>query len=257
MDASLYPRMAAVEDAHWWFSGRRAIVDRLIARLSLPPDAAILEPGCGTGGNFPMLARRGRLYAMDSDPTAISFAAARGLATLAEGALPDRVPFGETLFDLVVMTDVLEHLDDPAGALLALHRRMKPGGALLATVPAGPWMWSEHDVTHHHRRRFRAAELGALLRAGGFEINYLSHYNFLLFPVIAGARIIQRLRPPDLAAARHDLTMPPAGLNRILREIFSSERFIVGAARIPFGVSLIALARATAPADRSAAAGGA
>ena len=169
--------------------------------------------------------------------------------------LPARVPFGNLEFDLVVMTDVLEHLDDPAGALRALQRRLKPGGALLATVPAGPWMWSEHDVTHHHRRRFRAAEFGAMLRAGGFEIIYLSHYNFLLFPAIAGARLIQRLRRPDVSAARHDLTMPPPALNRILRGIFASERFIVGAARIPFGVSLIAMARTIAPADRFAADG--
>jgi SAM-dependent methyltransferase len=246
MDPSLYPRMAEVEDAHWWFASRRAIVDRILDRLELPADPAILEPGCGTGGNFPMLARRGRLFAIDSDQSAISFARARGLAQIALGSLPDQIPFGDQLFDLVVMTDVLEHLDDQAGALRALRMRLRPGGWLLLTVPAMAWLWSDHDVTHHHRRRYGASELGSLIIAAGFDVTYLSYYNFLLFPMIAGARMLHRVRRPDQAAAdgRHDLAMPPRAVNSVLQRIFSTERYLVGSARIPFGVSLIVIARA-------------
>lgn len=257
MDPSLYPRMAEVEDAHWWFAARRAIVDRIIGRLGLPPEAAILEPGCGTGGNFPMLARRGQLFAIDADESAIGFAQARGLGQVARGSLPQAIPFGDRRFDLVVMTDVLEHLDDQAGTLRALHARLRPGGWLLMTVPAMAWLWSDHDVTHHHRRRYRACELRALVSAGGFDVRYLSYYNFLLFPIIAGARMWQRLGARDCASTngRHDLAMPPAAINSILRRIFSSERYLVGTARIPFGVSLILLARAlpTAQPDHVAA----
>jgi SAM-dependent methyltransferase len=238
--------MAEVEDAHWWFASRRAIVDRIVERLGLPPDAAILEPGCGTGGNFPMLARRGRLFAIDADENAIGFAQARGLAHVARAFLPATIPFGEQLFDLIVMTDVLEHLDDQAGTLRALHARSRPGGWLLMTVPAMAWLWSDHDVTHHHQRRYRAGELRALVSASGFDVSYLSYYNFLLFPIIAGARMLQRLSASDHEGAngRHDLAMPPAAINAILKWIFSTERYIVGTARIPFGVSLIVLARA-------------
>src|ERR1019366_7290057 len=152
-DPSLYPRMAAVEDSHWWFASRRMICERMLDGLRLPPGVAILEPGCGTGGNFAMLAARGKLYAMDADRSALKFAASRGLAQLAEGSLPGHIPFGKMLFDLVVMTDVLEHLDHDAGSLRALHTRLVPGGSILLTVPALQWLWSEHDVTHHHRRR--------------------------------------------------------------------------------------------------------
>jgi SAM-dependent methyltransferase len=238
--------MAEVEDAHWWFASRRALVDRMLDRLGLSPDASILEPGCGTGGNFPMLARRGKVFAIDADESAIGFAQARGLAHVARGSLPDQIPFGDQPFDLVLMTDVLEHLDDQAGALRALRRRLRPAGWLLLTVPAMPWLWSDHDVTHHHRRRYVASELSSLLTAAEFEVTYLSYYNFLLFPIIAGARILQRLRQPDRVGAngRHDLAMPPHAINSILQSIFSSERYLVGRARIPFGVSLIALARA-------------
>src|SRR5713101_4117307 len=243
MDPSLYPRMAEVEDAHWWFAARRAICERLLDRLDLPPDAAILEPGCGTGGNFSLLARHGHVFAMDADESALRFAASRKLADLARGSLPDDIPFGGTNFDFALMTDVLEHLDDPAGSLRAIHARLKPRGWLLLTVPATPWLWSDHDLTHHHRRRYHAAELRASLTAAGFEVNYLSHYNFILFPAIATARVIGRLvrGRRELTNGHHDLWMPPRPLNRLLFQLFAAERGIVGKLRIPAGVSLIAL----------------
>ncbi len=246
MDPSLYPRMAEVEDAHWWFAARRAICDRLLDRLAMPADAAILEPGCGTGGNFPMLARRGRVFAMDSDESALRFAASRNLAELARGSLPENIPFADRRFDLAIMTDVLEHLDDPLGSLRALHARLKPGGWLLLTVPALPWLWSEHDLTHHHRRRYRAGELRATVTAAGFEVSYLSHYNFILFPAIACARLWGKLRHGGAGGVngRHDLAMPSLPLNRLLLLTFASEQYVIGRLRVPAGVSLIVLARA-------------
>jgi SAM-dependent methyltransferase len=246
MDPSLYPRMAEVEDTHWWFAARRVICDHLLDRFALPPDAAILEPGCGTGGNFPMLARRGHVFAMDSDESALRFAASRKLAELAQGTLPEDIPFGDRRFDLVVMTDVLEHLTDPLGSLRAVHRRLKAGGWLLLTVPELPWLWSEHDLTHHHRCRYRAGELRATVTDAGFTVSYLSHYNFILFPAIAGARLWDKLthRGAVHANGRHDLSMPPMAVNRILLRLFSSEHHLIGRIRVPIGVSLIALARA-------------
>ncbi|MGH7933131.1 MAG: class I SAM-dependent methyltransferase [Candidatus Binataceae bacterium] len=241
MDPALYPRMAEVEDTHWWFASRRAICEQLIAGLSLPADAEILEPGCGTGGNFAMLTRHGRLYAMDADESACEFSAARdGGVELARGWLPDRIPFGDRRFDLVLMTDVLEHIEDDAGALAALRARLKPGGWLLLTVPALQWLWSGHDVAHHHRRRYRARALNALLSGAGFTVCYQSYFNFVLFPIIAGVRWFRRL----LALGDNaDLSMPPAPANALLRRVFSGERHVLRFARMPVGVSLIALAR--------------
>jgi SAM-dependent methyltransferase len=244
MDAALYPRLAAVEDTHWWFSARRAICERMLDRMALPPKALILELGCGTGGNFPMLAQRGRLYAMDADQSALAFAAARRLAKLTRASLPGEFPFAARCFDLVVMTDVLEHVDDERGSLCAVHSSLKPRGQLLMTVPALSWLWSEHDVTHHHRRRYRAAELRGLLRDCGFAIDYLSYYNFFLFPAIAGMRLFQRLRLIAWGSAngKHNLTMPPRFVNAVLMRLFACERFMLGRFHPPIGVSLIALA---------------
>jgi SAM-dependent methyltransferase len=243
MDAALYPWIAAVEDTHWWFAGRRAICQGMLDRIKLPAGALILELGCGTGGNFPMLARRGQLYAMDEDESALALAASRRLAKLARGCLPGQIPFAERRFDLVMMTDVLEHLDDDAASLCAVRSSLKAGGRLLLTVPALRWLWSEHDATHHHRRRYSATDLRRLLGNAGFSIDYLSYYNFLLFPAIAGVRLLQRFRPATPSGnSRHDLTMPSRYLNALLFRTFSCERFVLGRFRLPLGVSLIALA---------------
>jgi SAM-dependent methyltransferase len=180
---------------------------------------------------------------MDADESALRFAAERGLAELAPGCLPDNIPFDDMRFDLAVMTDVLEHLDDEVGSLRAVHARLKPGGSLLITVPAMQWLWSEHDTTHHHRRRYRAADLSRLMSGVGFTVDYVSYYNFILFPAIAAIRTLQRMRSARSDGVnRHDLAMPPAIVNAILFRLFSSERYVMGAMRIPFGISLIVLA---------------
>jgi hypothetical protein len=141
------------------------------------------------------------------------------------------------------MTDVLEHLDDERGALCVVRASLKPHGWLLMTVPALNWLWSPHDTTHHHRRRYRAIELHRLLGDCGFAIEHLSYYNFLLFPAIAGVRLFQRWRAASSSAdGRHDLKMPPSFLNTMLLLLFSSERFVLGWCRPPIGVSLIAVA---------------
>lgn len=190
-----------------------------------------------------MLSRRGQLYAMDEDESALKFAASRRLAQLARGSLPRDLPFAEHRFDLAVMTDVLEHLDDDRGSLCAMRSSLKPRGRLLITVPALTWLWSEHDATHHHRRRYRATGLRRLLADCGFEIDYLSYYNFLLFPAIAAVRLLQRLRPAASGPnGRHDLKMPSRLVNSVLLSLFSCERFALGPFHLPVGVSLIALA---------------
>lgn len=122
MDPGIYKRMAEVEDEHWWFSARRDILEKIIETLKLRRDAAILEVGCGTGGNLPMLARHGRVFGLESEPMAIDFARKRGCATIDQGWLPEDIPFAPLKFDLCVMTDVLEHLEQEIESLAAIRR---------------------------------------------------------------------------------------------------------------------------------------
>ena len=149
MDADIFPKMARLEERHWWWLGRRAIARALFASMKLPPRAEIFEAGCGTGGNLALLAEFGRVRAMELDDSARAFALARGPLEIESGKLPGPIPFGEDKFDLIVLMDVLEHLEFDRESLAALRARCKPGGKLYVTVPAFPFLWSHHDETHH------------------------------------------------------------------------------------------------------------
>jgi len=240
MRESVYHQMAAVERDHWWFVGRRRIIEHWLKRLPAREDRRILELGCGSGGNFEMLARYGQLYAADSDETARNYASALNLAEVEAASLPDDVPYPDESFDLVVMLDVLEHIADDAASLQTVHRLLKPGGWFLATVPAFGFLWSAHDEVHHHHRRYDARQLRRVVEGAPLQIQYLSCFNVFLFPLIAAVRLIERRFPGRVEA---DLQVPPAPLNSLLRSIFAAERHLMPAFTAPWGVSLLLVGR--------------
>lgn len=239
MERHIYDRMAEIDGAHWWFQGRRAIVSTLIERQVKPAGKLrILEVGCGTGSNLEMLKRYGEVDAIEPDDPARALAISRSGVEVKGGLLPDGVELEDGAYDLIVLLDVLEHITDDHGTLAALRTKLAPGGRLLVTVPAMPWLWSAHDSAHHHHRRYTAASLARLFKAAGFRIRYRSHFNTLLFPLIVGARAAGKL----LRREGGDDAMPPAPVNNLLKMLFASERHLVGRASLPFGVSLALVA---------------
>lgn len=243
MEPEAYREMARTEATHWWFAARRAISRELLAGLALPRPARILEVGSGTGGNWPMLAEFGTLAALEASPEAIDLAREAlpaGLTVdLREGRLPEAVPF-EGPFDLVCGFDVLEHIEDDGAALRALTPLLAPGGRLLLTVPAHPWLWSAHDAFLHHHRRYTAAGLRATLEAAGLEVLRLTPLNAWLFPLVAGVRLFGRLTGRGEAVGS---PLPSPWLNACLKRIYASERHWLRRADLPMGVSLLAIAR--------------
>jgi SAM-dependent methyltransferase len=240
MEAQVYERMAELDSAHWWFVARRSILEGVIERVVQPPkNARILEIGCGTGHNLAMLSRFGTVEATELDTSARALASKRLGRPVAAAALPDLSAWPEAHFDLVALLDVLEHVPNDRSALHAIRERLKPGGKVLITVPANPWMWSAHDVSHHHHRRYRRSELGELASRCGFDIDLLTPFNTLLFPLIAAARLVGKATGREQA----DDAMPPAPLNSVLRSVFGLERSLVGRVPLPFGVSLMAVLR--------------
>ena len=240
MHESLYRAHDALEDAHWWFLGRRAIVRAFLqAHLPAAERRRVLDVGCGTGGMLPLLAEFGQVTALDESAEALAFAQKRaGGARLLHGAVPDGLPAGET-FDLVTAFDVLEHIPRVEAAAGRLRAALAPGGCLVVTVPAYAFLWSEHDVTNHHQRRYTEALLRQHLAAGGLAVQRASYFNTWLFPAVVAARLLAPAK-----AGTSDLTLPTTLVNRALRALFSSERHLVPRVRLPFGVSLVALARA-------------
>ncbi len=241
MHESLYPQMRELEDRHWWFTGRRRIVAGVIRRLHLPAQARILDAGCGTGGNLPMLAGFGELTGAEFAAEAAVLARARGVCEVMRASLPNEMPFTAMQFQLVTLLDVLEHIDDDRASLQTLENLLIPGGHLLITVPAFPFLWGPHDESHHHKRRYRAAGLRALITEAGLDVQWLSYYNSSLFPAVAAVRLLHRLLPTGEAG--NELALPPAPINVLLENLFAAEGHLLGRLTLPFGVSLIALAR--------------
>jgi SAM-dependent methyltransferase len=241
MDEALYRQMRELEDRHWWFTARRRIVESVLARLPLGLNANILDAGCGTGGNLAMLARFGAVTGAEYDAGAAALARARNVAPVVRAALPDWMPFAAGQFQLVTLLDVLEHIDDDRASLATLAGLLRPGGFLVLTVPAFPFLWSAHDTEHHHKRRYRAAQLRERITATGLNIQWLSYYNSVLFPPVAMVRLLGKVVPHTSVGS--EVELPPAPLNALLETVFAAERFWLGKVPVPFGVSLIAVAR--------------
>ncbi len=242
MDQLVYQRMASHEDTHWWFVARRKIITRLIdlfVKKDRESDLKILEVGCGTGGNLAMLKQFGTVTATECDEVARGFATNKSGITVRDGRLPELAEVPEDNFDLVVLLDVLEHVEDDLGALKSLAPRQGENGRLLVTVPAHPWLWSSHDVVHHHFRRYTRATLRKVTEDAGYKVESMGYYNSLLFPLVILVRFLKKLIGSDNA----DDDMPGPAVNGILKNIFALEQNIVGRLPMPTGLSLYMVAR--------------
>lgn len=238
MERVIFDRMAALDQTHWWYVARRKILSDAIERLISPPrDARILEIGCGTGHNFGMLGRFGRVDAIEVDDTARALASERLGRPVGSAPLPELTGIADASYDLIALLDVLEHIKDDKAALASIRTKLKPGGRIILTVPANSWMWSAHDTVHHHFRRYNRRTLGGVVSAAGLQSRFVSHFNTLLFPLAAAVRIVGKVTGREEA----DDAQPPAPLNGVFTSVFGAERHLIGRVPMPFGVSLLAV----------------
>jgi SAM-dependent methyltransferase len=244
LEQHAYREQYALEDTHWWFAGRRAVIWSLLRRAGTPEHVRMLDAGCGTGRNLLEYGRLGTAEGVDFSPEAIEFCHRRGLLAVRQAEI-EQLPFQDGSFDLILATDVLEHLRDDRTAIAELRRVTAPGGRLLATVPAYRWLWSQHDVAHHHFRRYTLRRLSDRLRAGGFEPLVSTYFNTALLPPIAAVRTLGRLRSASDDSERPDLELTPSGLNRLLAQPMRAEAALIErGARLPAGVSIGVVAAA-------------
>ena len=242
MERVVYDRMAELDSRHWWYRARREILGDLIAReIALPDDARILEIGCGTGHNLAMLGRFGAVDAIEIDGAARAIASRRLGHAVGDAPLPGLPGIPKHHYDLVALLDVLEHVEGDREALVSIAGKLKPGGRILITVPAFPWMWSAHDVVNHHHRRYTKASLRKVVGEAGLRIELLSWFNSLLFPLAAAARLAGRVSGKEDS----DDALPPRPVNALFEAIFGLERHAIGRLPFPPGVSLVAIVSAS------------
>jgi SAM-dependent methyltransferase len=240
MHPAEFQEMMALEDTHWWFRGKRLLVASLLARGRIADGARLLDVGCGTGGLLRALARHGQVVGVDSAECALAFCRERGLAVARTSGAA--LPFKTATFDGCVMMDVLEHLDDELPVLRETRRVLRPGGALITSVPAFRALWSQHDETFEHRRRYVRSALVEVVRRAGFHVEWSSYTNFGVFVPALAWRTLRRWTGVA-RDTRTDFFRAPAPLNGALVSLYRWEAAFLRRGSLPFGVSVACVAR--------------
>jgi SAM-dependent methyltransferase len=239
MKAEAYRIMDDCDESYWWYRVRREIIADTVLRF-VPTGASLLDFGCGHGATAERLAHSGyRLLVTDLAESARARCLRRQLEVVAPEDLEEHRGTG---FDGVLVCDVLEHVEDDAALLLRLRHLLRPGGILLVTVPACEFLWSGEDYVSEHVRRYNSRGLVSVFRSAGLDLLWKSHFNTLLFPVVASVILWNRLaRPREMY--RSNVKPLPGWLDDALGRIFSMERSTLRYVQFPIGTSLIAIAR--------------
>ncbi len=229
------------ELSHWWFRGRRRLLRNLLRDIagSRAGSLRILDYGCGTGGNTQTYRPLGWIVAIEPDEFAIRAAESRGGASYCR-ANGIQLPFRSGTFDVVIASDVLEHIRDDAAALSEIARVLRPGGSIVVTVPAHQWLFSGHDAALQHFRRYSKVTLSGLLGRERLRIRRLSYWNTTLFPLLSLYRLVQQRHPRTVP--RSDTRLPPRMINEALAVLLSAEAVLVRHVRLPWGLSLVVVA---------------
>jgi SAM-dependent methyltransferase len=237
-----YDAMYRLEDSYWWYVARRALAVELLSdEINGRNSSRILDVGCGTGANADAFAQLAPTTGIDASMDALHFCRTRGIETIALSPVED-LPFACGTFDIVTALDVLEHTDDDLHCLREIHRVSKEKGLVLITVPAYGFLWSEHDEALKHRRRYTAHELRNKLTVTGYEVVRTSYFICSLFFPILALRVWQGLRK-NSTHPRTSIYVLPGWINSALVGLLAIERKVFQQINIPFGVSIVALAR--------------
>jgi len=255
MKSEQFQLHAEVEERHWWFVARRKIMRQLIEQIA-PPGAGkvVVDVGCGTGGNIASLRDGYECVGIDTSEEGIELAKERykgedGVKFL-HGFAPADLGDMTQRTNVYLLMDVLEHVEDDRGLLGPVVESLPVGGHVLITVPANMRLWSQHDVSFGHYRRYDEKMIRKMWEGMPVSVQMLSYYNSRLFPVVRAVRALSNLRGRAWGKSGTDLSVPPNMVNRILTDIFAGEGEVLvntlrGKRRRGYrrGVSMIALLR--------------
>jgi SAM-dependent methyltransferase len=244
MDKDYVSAYHALEESHWWFVGRRDMVWRLLKDLDR--NLSILEVGCSGGPLIRLLQRKGfsKIIGIDINECSVQLCRSLGEADIrvADGCATG---FSNEQFDVVIASDVLEHIEDPNQGLTEWSRILKPKGIVLVFVPAFQFLWGRHDEINCHYRRYTKQEFVALLEQAGFCIERATYWNFSLFLPALFVRLLRRVLSRQQGEKKGgDLTASGKIMNKILENVLKVENSVLASGlNFPFGLSLFAIAR--------------
>lgn len=235
-----YVRMHRLERDHWWFEGKRGVVESLLSRAGIgapSPDEVVLDVGCGTGAALEAFGCPAVPVGMDDHREALRFVD-RDLVRRVQGRAT-RLPFRSSSVDRVFLLDVAEHVGDDEAVFREIRRVLRRSGFAIVHVPAHPALWSGHDEAMHHVRRYRRSELEAKLGRGGLEPIVLT---WTFAGILVPAAVVRTARRRSGSA---DFDSVPRWLDPWLRMLQKLETAWLRRADLPFGLSLGALVRSS------------
>ncbi len=239
MDKKELLNISALEEKNFWHVSRRDLLDRMLPNGS----GDVFEIGVGCGKNLEFLRSKGySVEGIDMDPTAVKFSRKKGLDVTRKKI--EEYDFRKK-YDLVLMMDVLEHIEDDAACVKRLARGIKNGGHLYLTVPAYRFMYGPHDLLCHHHRRYEIDDVRRLVSGAGLSIKRLSYWNGTYFLPVAVFKYFRRvLFDGDLTKTNPDLGIAPEPFNTaIIQSLRLENRAISEGIVIPFGSSVVCLAQ--------------
>ena len=241
MNINMYRMFFDVQKKHWWFVTKKEIVlDAIDRYFTKHHDSKVLDIGCGSGLMLNALESVGKAYGMDMSDEAISFSKEIFDGEVKKGFLPNNVPYESNFFHLITALDVIEHIDRDVDSLKSIRSLLHPDGKAIITVPAYMFLWSRFDELNEHKRRYTLGELKAKIIEAGYNIEKISYYNTLLFPVVFAVRMLNNIFKRDGSS---DVDMPALPLNFLLKKIFGFEKYLLRYLNLPLGVSIIAIVK--------------
>lgn len=249
MEPIEYQRMFELEDHHWWYQGRLALTMRMLERYKPAPTNGgplrLLDIGCGTGMFLERLGPEFMPFGLDFSHQALEFTQSR-LQTKSSGALrlvqadSQEIPLADASFDMVTAFDIIEHVEGDGKVVSEIHRILRPGGVLMANVPAHPALWGPHDVSLHHKRRYRKREFGALYDQKLWNQLRLTYAFASIFPPAAIIRTARRVLPEN-PNPQADAKPTVGWLNDLLIKWHHVEAGIIERVGSPMGLSLVTI----------------
>lgn len=237
MNTAEYKTMADRENSYWWHKGRYKILEKQLEIISgKRHDLEILNIGCGTGGTVPTIERFGNVTNVDTADEAIRFMLENGYK--AQKVTGISLPFKKNQFDAIVALDVLEHIEQDVEALSEWSRLLKPTGQLILTVPAYSWLWSKHDESLHHYRRYTRSELRKKVQETDLELTKNSYAIVFSFPLIVAFRFLTKLRPENVNEKTSYVNVPNI-INSLFFKFLSIEALFLKYISFPFGTSVL------------------
>ena len=241
MEASHLDELVELEDSYWWHIAKRRLVSSIL-KSEFPAPCRLVEGGIGSARNLICFQELGyEVHGLDIMPESVEHARDKGLANVSVHDLAHPWPMEEESVGVTVMLDVLEHLEDPVLVLSHIRNILQPGGGVVFTVPAYPFLYGDWDKRLGHYRRYTSKELTQHAREAGFEVNWMTHWNAFTFPAAVAVRSYQRLFPSRERGTEFPRVSP--AVNRLLLSFAGMERWFVKNTRVPFGLSLVGVLR--------------